>query len=155
MIGYATLVAGHEDAEDIVQSVFVRALSARRRDLARIEDGAAYLLGATRNEALNTLRARGRRAVREQGAAERSALQAPGTPGALGALGPTDEPMAEALHGLPEDQREAIWLRHGAGLSFDQLALALGVPRSTAASRYRAGVDRLREALREKEPSHV
>ena len=144
MLTYAAMLAGSADAPDIVQGVFVRALRARRRDLARIDDGAAYLLGATRNQALNTLRARKRRHAHES-----AALPAPAS------SRPVDDALLDALAALPEPQREAVWLRHGAGLTFDQLALALDLPRSTAASRYQAGVETLRAVLREKEPSHA
>src|SRR5690606_40165352 len=44
MIGYAGLIAGAADAEDVAQVVFVRALSARRREIARIDDLAGWLL---------------------------------------------------------------------------------------------------------------
>lgn len=51
-------------------------------------------------------------------------------------------------------------LRHIAGLSFDQLAAALGVPRSTASSRYDRALRTLRDAIEPapvpvEEPSHV
>ncbi|MFG0283414.1 MAG: RNA polymerase sigma factor [Phycisphaerales bacterium JB039] len=144
MLAYAAMLAGSADAQDIVQGVFMRALRARRRDLARIDDGAAYLLGATRNEAMNTLRARNRRHAHESAAPPAPAISAP-----------ADDALLKALSALPEPQREAVWLRHGAGLTFDQLALALDLPRSTAASRYQAGVSALRAALREKEPTHA
>jgi DNA-directed RNA polymerase specialized sigma24 family protein len=38
-------------------------------------------------------------------------------------------------------------LKHAGGLTFDQIALALDINRSTAASRYRAAIERLRAAL--------
>src|SRR5690606_1535858 len=155
MIAYATFVAGAADAEDIAQTVFLRALQAPRRDIRRINDGAGWLLRATRNEALNTRRADQRRRARDNAAAP--AAPSPGP--AAGHDG--DEQLLAALAALPRAQHEAVWLHHCCGLTFDQLACPLGVPRSTAASRYRAGIRRLRKALcepecpPEKEPSHV
>lgn len=164
MIAYATLIAGAADAEDIAQTVFLRALQAPRRDIRRIDDGAGWLLRAARNEALNTLRSGNRRQAREQAAASAASARTDALPPGPSASAPpasADEQLLAALATLPPHQHEAVWLHHCCGLTFDQLALALDLPRSTAASRYRAGIRRLREALcplpcpPEKEPSHV
>ena len=49
-----------------------------------------------------------------------------------------------ALDALGEDDREVLILKHAAGLSFDQIALALEQNRNTVASRYRRAADFLR-----------
>ena len=56
--------------------------------------------------------------------------------------------MEESLNGLPPDQQLAVQLRLWDGLSFAEMANVLGVSTNTAASRYRYGIDKLREALR-------
>jgi RNA polymerase sigma-70 factor (ECF subfamily) len=48
---------------------------------------------------------------------------------------------------LPAPQREALVLKIWGGLSFPQIAEALGISANTAASRYRYAIARMREAL--------
>ena len=56
--------------------------------------------------------------------------------------------LAEALGGLPADQRAVVHLRLWEGLTFNQIAESLEIPLDTAASRYRYGIDKLRARLR-------
>ena len=51
------------------------------------------------------------------------------------------------LLGLPPAQREAVYLRHFAGLSVAEVGDVTGVPTFTAASRYRLGIGRLRKLM--------
>ena len=55
--------------------------------------------------------------------------------------------IAAALLELPDEQREVVSLRLWGGLSFPEIASVTGVPAPTAASRYRAAIERLRLAL--------
>jgi RNA polymerase sigma-70 factor (ECF subfamily) len=57
--------------------------------------------------------------------------------------------IAAALRALPEDQREVLVMKIWGGLSFPQIAEALGIPSNTAASRYRYSLARLRAQLAE------
>ena len=54
----------------------------------------------------------------------------------------------QAAPTLPADQRAVVHLRLWEGLTFEQIAALLEIPLNTAASRYRYGVDKLRERLR-------
>ena len=56
--------------------------------------------------------------------------------------------LAEALGELPPDQRAVVHLKLWEGLTFEQIADALEIPMNTAASRYRYGLDKLRDRLR-------
>jgi RNA polymerase sigma-70 factor (ECF subfamily) len=58
------------------------------------------------------------------------------------------EDLAAALGELPEEQRAVVHLKLWEGLTFEQIAGALEIPLNTAASRYRYGLDKLRERLR-------
>jgi DNA-directed RNA polymerase specialized sigma24 family protein len=51
------------------------------------------------------------------------------------------------LAGLPEIHREVIFLKHFAGCTFVEIGEILGVPKFTAASRYRAGIEKLRKTM--------
>ena len=56
--------------------------------------------------------------------------------------------MERALDELPAEQRIVLQLKLWEGLTFEQIADALDIPANTAASRYRYGLDKLRERLR-------
>ena len=57
--------------------------------------------------------------------------------------------LAEALAGLPEDQRQAVELHHLHGLSVEEVARELGRSESAVGGLLRRGLKRLRELLRE------
>jgi RNA polymerase sigma-70 factor (ECF subfamily) len=52
-----------------------------------------------------------------------------------------------ALRRLPAEQREVILLKLSEDLTFREIAELLGLPRATAASRYRLALERLRSIL--------
>ena len=130
-------VAGHADAEDVVQEAFVRFWRARHR----ASDPLAFLYTCVRRCALDWQRSRGRRYRREQLASRPEA-----EPSFAGAAEEAERRAAvEALlHGLPEDQREVVVMKIWGGLSFPQIAEALRTSANTAASRYRYALDKLR-----------
>jgi RNA polymerase sigma-70 factor (ECF subfamily) len=111
-----------------------------------VRDKRAFLIRLAHNAAIDLIRRRGTRdKTREQFAAENISPFAP--------TGNPDEQafrtaLAEALAGLPEDQRAVVHLKLWDGLTFEQIADALEIPLNTAASRYRYGLDKLRERLR-------
>ncbi len=127
-----------QDADDIVQSAFCRIMRVDERELLAVRDPGAWLARITRNTAINWLRTH-RRDLARRGRAGPEPRSAPS---------PTTDPaVADAVDALPPRLREVIVLRHIAGLTFDQIELATGVNRSTAASRYRAALTLLRESL--------
>jgi RNA polymerase sigma-70 factor (ECF subfamily) len=127
-----------EDAADAVQEVFVRL--ARRSDrIARVRNARAYLLAMAHNAAVDILKRR-RKTVEAQ-----DAILEPVTADQDGAADAGR--LSSLLLTLPAAQREAVWLRHFAELSFAEIGGATGVPLFTAASRYRLGMRRLRKLL--------
>ena len=126
------------DAEDAVQTVFVRLAEARER-LSSVREPRSYLLAMVHHAAVN--RRRGSFARTLPLPAEPSLLQcSPSDPGrALDA-----RRASSALLGLPAPQREAIFLHHFSGLTFAAIGRATGVPTFTAASRFRNGIRALR-----------
>jgi RNA polymerase sigma-70 factor (ECF subfamily) len=127
-----------EDAADAVQEVFVR-LALRARRLGSVRKPRAYLLAMAHSGAVDILRRR-RKTVETEDAI-------------LEAVTGDHEDSADAgrlsslLLRLPAAQREAVWLRHFAELSFAEIGDTTGVPVFTAASRYRLGMRRLRRML--------
>ncbi len=123
-------------AEDVVQAVFCRMLGLDRRSIRAVREVRPWLAQLVRRQALNQMRTAARAARRE---AARPAPSAPSpTSGA---------DVASAMASLPRRLREVLYLRHVAGLSTDQTALALDVPRGTVASRHHAAVMALRAAV--------
>jgi len=139
MLSYAGSIVG-SGAEDVVQSVFMTVLQQPRSVVKGVKEPGAWLLVLTRRSALNHLRANRRSAARCKTVAETPRACAPL------AFGET-ESLSRAVGALPRRLREVVILRHIAGLTFDQVAIALGANRNTAAARYREAIRRLKIGL--------
>ena len=138
-------------AEDLVQEAFVRFW--RTRD--RAADPTAYLFGCLRGCGLERLRGDRRRRSREASVAvpvDAPADDAWFQPAQTVERDERRRLIEAALGSLPPEQREVVTMKLWAGLSFPQIAAAVGVPADTAASRYRYALAKLREQLAE-EPS--
>jgi RNA polymerase sigma-70 factor (ECF subfamily) len=135
-------VSCRADAEDVVQEAFVRFWRSRHR----VEDPAAYLYTCVKHCCQSWQRGRSRQ-LRREGAAARPETET----WFAGSLEQEERrnAIAEAIGSLPESQREVLVLKIWGGLSFPQIAGALGIPANTAASRYRYALSRLREQLAE------
>ena len=121
-----TLCRNAADAEDLVQETFVAALTSRFRGeiMAR-----TWLVQILVRRAAMLRRSRGAsRARRWAGETERRARSpVAGTDAKLD--------LAQMLEGLSPDQRQVIVLRELEGLSYEEMADALHVPRGTVESR--------------------
>ena len=129
------------DAEDVVQTVFVRLVEARER-LAVVREPRSYLFAMAHRSAVDRRRGPASRAVPLE--EDRDLLEAPPSdPGRV-----LDARRASAaLLGLPAPQREAIFLHHFSNLTFAAIGRVTGVPMFTAASRYRNGIRALRRLM--------
>lgn len=122
------------DAEDVLQTVFMRVLNQPEG----FQAGAApeaYLRRAATNAAIDVLRRRGTARevdleARQHSGKESTAYQ--------------KERVRQALAKLPKDDAELFVLRNLDGFSYDELAAMFGIERGTVASR----LHRIREALR-------
>ncbi|HEY6109513.1 MAG TPA: sigma-70 family RNA polymerase sigma factor [Gemmatimonadales bacterium] len=142
------------DAEEVVVDAFGQAWrQAGAFDPLRGSVG-AWLATIARSRALDTVRARGRRARAHERAAQ---LSDEGLATPVAALGPDPARgaergearrlVAEALAGLPEPQRVAIELAYFEGLSQSEIAARLAEPLGTVKTRMRAGMEKLRGLL--------
>jgi RNA polymerase sigma-70 factor (ECF subfamily) len=129
-----------EDAADVVQEVFVRLATTRAR-LDRVRRPRSYLLQITHRCAVDLLRGRRRREHEELDAALLVTVAADAE------LATEAAGLNRHLRRLPPAQREVIYLHHFAGLSFAAIGGVTGVPKFTAASRYRLGLGRLRRLM--------
>ena len=133
-----------EDAEDALQEAFVRFA---RYDLRWrfVRDPRAFVFRVARNEANRCLR---RRLGRREG--EKMIEAGARTSFVSAAARPEESSLSLLLQqaeGLPPEQKEAVFLKVFYGLTFKEIGLVCGVPADTAASRYRYGIEKLREAL--------
>jgi RNA polymerase sigma-70 factor (ECF subfamily) len=127
MLRYATALLGTmDDADDVVQAVFMRIWQARARwrVASTIE---AYLVTAVRHEVLN--RQRSRRSADRTAAVVRQDITVHGRAAAT----PIDDVIAdrsELLAGLcrlPARRREAVVLRYGFGMTASEVAEVMRV----------------------------
>jgi RNA polymerase sigma-70 factor (ECF subfamily) len=127
----------HGEAEDVVQETFLALM--RRPDPPETPEH--YCVRAFRNRALNYRRSLWRRLAREwecldwfepprtESDAERAAMR--------------------SLTELPPDQREVIVLKIWHEYTFEEIGELLEISPNTAAGRYRYGLRKLRESLKD------
>ena len=131
-----------EDAEDVVQEVFLATVRSRER-LDNVRDLAAYLF-------VSVHRAASRCALRRMRAVPVSSAAADE------AIAPVEEAgcdnldwhrLHQAICALPEEQREVLVLKIDGELTYAQIARIVGVSVSTAASRYQYALKKLKTSL--------
>ena len=139
------LTRSEPDTHDLLQDLFVK-LARHPNLLNDIRNERAFLLQMAHHAAIDLSRRRQTRAQHyDELEAELATAIAP-------AADPDEqvfrEVLSDALAELPPDQRAVVHLQLWEGLTFEEIAEALGVSPNTAASRYRYGIDKLRERLR-------
>jgi len=142
------LLHSQQDAEDLVQEVFVQAW----RQAIRYDPGrgtvAAWLLMQTRSRAIDQLRSR---RARPEGTDAESVLAQQRDPAAGADVEVVRLEQADAvrraLDDLPYPQRAALELAYYQGLTHVEIAAQLEAPLGTVKTRIRQGLLRLRDAL--------
>jgi RNA polymerase sigma-70 factor, ECF subfamily len=139
-----------EDAADLTQQAFLRALEASRRVFARLSPQApapfrAWLVRVALNLAKNHARQglRWRPVLVE--AASDDVAEDPAE-GAEAALARTEDArrMRQAVLALPRRQREVLTLRVDGGLAFKDIAQTLGITENNAKVQFHLAVKRLK-----------
>lgn len=138
----ARAIVGQGAADDIVQSALCRVLEVSSARLREIENVPAWLATLVRRESANHLRSERRRRTRD-----RKPRAPAATPSSLTVDFGMPIALWDSVDHLPRRLREVLVLKLIAGLTFDQLALALGLNNNTAAARYRAALKSLRESI--------
>ena len=133
------IVGSRELAADVVQEAFARAL--RGRHSFRGEGSLdAWVWRTVTNVALT----QSKRAAASEAQPLVGEFEAPTTDSA------TDWPeLRAAIALLPERQRQALFLRHYAELSYEEIAEVLGIARGTVSATLHAAHNSLRAALLE------
>ncbi|MBU6402097.1 MAG: sigma-70 family RNA polymerase sigma factor [Verrucomicrobia bacterium] len=133
------------DTRDVLQELFLK-LASRPALLDGVRDERGFLLRLAHNLAVDLVRRRSARDhAHDRLAAEPVTLFA-------GAADPDEQGLrrllAQALVELPPAQRAVVHLKLWEGMTFEEIALLLDLSPNTAASRYRYGLDKLRQRLR-------
>jgi RNA polymerase sigma-70 factor (ECF subfamily) len=139
------LTRNEAETRDLLQDLFCK-LARCPPALAHVRDERAWLIRLAHHLFIDGYR---RRASRE-----RTADRAAGEGAHI--FEPADESdeesfrraLSDAMQTLPVDQREIVHLKLWEEMTFADIAATLGISLNTAASRYRYGIDKLRDALR-------
>ena len=140
------LVQSTEDADDVVQETFVGVLGGTFRGESAVR---TWLVRILINRAAMLRRSKSRRRTVGGGDAKEVAgrgesLVSPQPPVESGVAAKID--LAAMLQTLSEEHRQVVVLRELEGLSYEEMARALNVPRGTVESR----LHRAREELRKR-----
>jgi len=141
------IVGDRDLAEEVMQDAFLRCWHGL--DQYDGERGAfpGWLMGITRNRAIDVLRGRQHQArLRENQPLPDAGPLEPGTPDSSEDV-VMRQTVGQALAELSEPQREAIELAYYAGLTQAEVADRLGQPLGTIKTRMRDGLRRLRRLL--------
>jgi RNA polymerase sigma factor (sigma-70 family) len=132
-------------AEDVLHDVFISFV--RALDGFRLSGSLkGYLAACVANRARNVNRQAHNRAV---GLDNTDVAQTdPNQPQQSLIYNEQMQKLNDAMHKLPDEQREVIMLHLRNGMKFRQIADALDVSVNTAKSRYRYGIEKLRQNLR-------
>jgi RNA polymerase sigma-70 factor (ECF subfamily) len=130
-----------EDAEDVVQDVFVKVAEQGPR-LARVRRPKRWLLTVAHRCAVDCVRRRVRRGADR--ITDVPYLVAPSDDPGRAADART---ASRLIDRLPPPQREVVLLRHFADCTFAAIGTITGVPTFTASSRYRLAIAQLRRLL--------
>lgn len=138
------MLGRREDAEDAVQTVWLKLAKAGLDRIANLE---AYLWTAVRNLVATTGRRRSLGLQRIADWAEPEMLPVAENPEVC-----RDQlrDVERALLRLPAKQRQVVVLVGLQGFTLKEASARLGIPAGTAASRFRNGVAKVRQRLRTK-----
>lgn len=136
------VLGGDADVDDVVQQTWV---AAWRRPMDGEPPGRGWMVRVARNLARMTLRAGRRRHERERRAARAEGLPSAAEGAERVELG---RRLRDAVAALDDPYRTTVLLRYYEGLSLAHIAERLAVPRETARTRLRRGLERLRARLR-------
>lgn len=135
------VLRSRHDAEDVLQTVFVRIVQKRHR-LAKARRPDAYVYKIARNEAAGFISRRKRE--RKVKTVNESWLILPEDKHETNEL--AGQIQAALVH-LPQPQREVIVMKIYRQKTFLEISRLLGLSQNTVASRYRYGMEKLRILL--------
>lgn len=137
-----SLTRSEADTEDILQKLFCR-LAEKPDQLTGVSNVRSYLVRAAHRLVIDSGRKRDRAEIREAAAYPPSPFASLEDPDA----GLFQKSVHDALQILPPDQRAVVCLKVWEGFTLQEIAASLDISPNTAASRFRCGIAKLRDAL--------
>ena len=134
-------------AQDVVQDVFVELWRHPQRYDETLGTLRTYLNLCARHRAYDVLRSELRRAGREKRSERLIPPQRQRSPGDEVADAQTASLVRDAVRSLPPDQRTVVEMAYYGGLSYRDVARAVGIPEGTAKSRVRLALAKLESVL--------
>ena len=142
LFGYlVSLLCSRQDAEDILQDVFVT-IARKREAVARARHLKAYLFRIARNVAINRIRKNRRMRAQDHDYSDWLLNEKEGQD-----RDQRTEEIQSALAALPEKQRTVVSLRFYRDKTLPEIGELLGISENTAGSRYRYGMEKSRTLL--------
>ena len=135
-----------QDAEDVAQEVFVRAYAGRMR-YKKVRHVSAYLYSMASHLCTDTLRKRKRRKVSLDEPAVQDILSIQPTASEAASAAEDLYRIEALLRQIPRRQAEVVRLRVLDELSMNEISKITGCSRSTAKSRLRYGLEKLRKIV--------
>jgi RNA polymerase sigma-70 factor (ECF subfamily) len=133
-------------AEEVVQEVFLRLWDTPDRFDPERGSLRSFLLTQAHGRAVDVLRSDTSRRRREERQAADTASGGYGVEHEVWDLSVADR-VKVAVGTLPDTERQAIELAYFGGMTYQQVAAALGAPEGTVKTRIRAGLRRMRDQL--------
>lgn len=130
-----------EDAADVMQETFVRVAESRGR-LGTVRDPRWWLLAVAHRLATDRVRRRTRHPEVDIEACADLVAATSDHAAAIDAAR-----ACRLLREVPPKQRAVVYLHHFGEMTFAEIGRSLGIPRFTAASRYRLALQRLRALI--------
>ena len=145
------IVGDRTDAADVLQEVFWEAWQAAAAYDPRRGSPEAWILTRARSRAIDRVRSIRRRGATFVAPLDEAIAATPDEGRVDAAEQASDRRrIASALAGLPDAQREVLELAYFGGLTQTEIADRLKQPLGTVKTRIRLGLERLREAIRER-----
>ncbi|WP_208028588.1 sigma-70 family RNA polymerase sigma factor [Rhabdothermincola sediminis] len=140
------LLASREEAEEVVQEVFLRLWNQPERFEPARGSLRSYLLAQTHGRAIDRLRSDTARRAREERDARRTATGAYDLEHEVADLVVAEQVRA-ALAVLSDDEREIVQLAYFGGHTYAEVATMLRTPAGTVKGRMRSALTKLRREL--------
>ena len=144
-----SIVKGREEAEDVLQEVFLRIWE--KAHLFDADRGHVYswIVTLTRNQAIDRIRSKGYQTQPKDGESPAILQETNFDPLETTIFSDRSELVKKALNEIPAEQQEVIRIAYYRGMSQPEIAEHLNLPLGTVKTRTRLGMIKLKNILEE------